>query len=65
MLEAAIITPLLLMLTFSIVDFGAIFYVYLAEGPQSDVKGNKAHIYTLYLKALHELFRKVQTSSGC
>jgi len=30
MLEAAIITPLLLMLTFSIVDFGAIFYVYLA-----------------------------------
>ena len=30
MLEAAIITPLLLLLTFSIVDFGAIFYVYLA-----------------------------------
>ena len=30
MLEAAIITPLLLLLTFSIVDFGALFYVYLA-----------------------------------
>jgi len=30
MIEAAIITPLLLMLTFSIVDFGAVFYVYLA-----------------------------------
>jgi hypothetical protein len=28
--EAAIITPLLLLLTFSIVDFGALFYVYLA-----------------------------------
>jgi Flp pilus assembly protein TadG len=30
MLEAAIITPLLLLLTFSIIDFGALFYVYLA-----------------------------------
>ena len=30
MMEAAIITPLLLLLTFSIVDFGAVFYVYLA-----------------------------------
>jgi len=30
MIEAAIITPLLLVLTFSIVDFGAVFYVYLA-----------------------------------
>ena len=30
MIEAAIITPLLLLLTFSIVDFGAVFYVYLA-----------------------------------
>ena len=30
MLEAAIITPLLLLLTLSIVDFGALFYVYLA-----------------------------------
>lgn len=29
-MEAAIITPLLLLLTFSIVDFGALFYVYLA-----------------------------------
>jgi uncharacterized membrane protein (UPF0127 family) len=29
-LEAAIITPLLLLLTLSIVDFGALFYVYLA-----------------------------------
>ena len=28
--EAAIITPLLLLLTFSIADFGALFYVYLA-----------------------------------
>jgi Flp pilus assembly protein TadG len=30
MLEAAIITPLLLLLTFSVVDFAALFYVYLA-----------------------------------
>jgi Flp pilus assembly protein TadG len=30
LLEAAIITPLLLLLTFSIVDFGSMFYVYLA-----------------------------------
>ena len=30
LLEAAIITPLMLLLTFSIVDFGALFYVYLA-----------------------------------
>ena len=29
-LEAAIVTPLLLLLTFAIVDFGAMFYVYLA-----------------------------------
>ena len=29
-LEAAIVTPLLLLLTFSIVDFGAMFYCYLA-----------------------------------
>jgi uncharacterized protein len=29
-LEAAILTPLLLLLTFSIADFGALFYVYLA-----------------------------------
>jgi Flp pilus assembly protein TadG len=28
--EAALITPLLLILTFSIVDFGALLYVYLA-----------------------------------
>ena len=28
--EAAIITPLLLLLTLSIVDFGVLFYVYLA-----------------------------------
>ena len=28
--EAAVITPLLLLLTFSIVDFAAMFYVYLA-----------------------------------
>jgi TadE-like protein len=30
MLEAAIITPLLLLLTFSIADFGGLFYAYLA-----------------------------------
>ena len=30
LVEAAIITPLLLLITFSIVDFGALFYVYLA-----------------------------------
>jgi Flp pilus assembly protein TadG len=30
LLEAAIITPLLLLLTFSIVDFGLLFYVHLA-----------------------------------
>jgi Flp pilus assembly protein TadG len=29
-LEAAIVTPLLLLLTFAIVDFGGLFYVYLA-----------------------------------
>ncbi|HLG57312.1 MAG TPA: TadE/TadG family type IV pilus assembly protein [Vicinamibacterales bacterium] len=30
LVEAAIITPLLLLLTFSIVDFASLFYVYLA-----------------------------------
>ena len=30
LIEAAIITPLLLLLTFAIVDFGCLFYVYLA-----------------------------------
>jgi len=30
LIEAAIITPLLLLLTFGIVDFGTMFYVYLA-----------------------------------
>ena len=30
LLETAIILPLLLLLTFSIIDFGALFYVYLA-----------------------------------
>ncbi len=30
LIEAAIITPLLLLLTFSIVDFASLFYVYLA-----------------------------------
>jgi hypothetical protein len=29
LIEAAIITPLLLLLTFAIVDFGSVFYVYL------------------------------------
>ena len=30
LIEAAIITPLLLLLTFSIVDFGSLLYIYLA-----------------------------------
>jgi len=30
LVEAAIITPLLLLLTFSIVDFGSVFYIYLS-----------------------------------
>jgi Flp pilus assembly protein TadG len=30
MVEAAIVTPLLLLLTFSVVDFASMFYVYLA-----------------------------------
>jgi Flp pilus assembly protein TadG len=30
LLEAALVTPLVLFLTFAIIDFGAIFYVYLA-----------------------------------
>lgn len=30
LIEAAIVTPLLLLLTFSIVDFGSLFYVYLS-----------------------------------
>jgi hypothetical protein len=30
LIEAAIITPLLLVLTFAIIDFGALFYVYLS-----------------------------------
>jgi TadE-like protein len=30
LLEAAIVTPLLLLLTFSIIDFASVFYVYLA-----------------------------------
>jgi Flp pilus assembly protein TadG len=30
MIEAAVITPLLLLLTFGIVEFGALFYVYLS-----------------------------------
>ena len=30
LVEAALITPLLMLLTFSIVDFGSIFYVYLS-----------------------------------
>lgn len=29
-LEAAVVTPLVLLLTFAIVDFGSLFYVYLA-----------------------------------
>jgi hypothetical protein len=30
MIEAALITPLLLLLTFAIIDFGGVFYAYLA-----------------------------------
>ena len=30
LVEAALITPLLLMLTFGIIDFASMFYVYLA-----------------------------------
>jgi len=30
LIEAALITPLLLLLTFAIIDFGAVFYAYLA-----------------------------------
>jgi Flp pilus assembly protein TadG len=30
LIEAALVTPLLLLLTFSIVDFGSLFYAYLA-----------------------------------
>ena len=30
MVEAAIITPLLLLLTFAVMDFGGLFYAYLA-----------------------------------
>jgi hypothetical protein len=30
MVEAAIVTPLLLLMTFSIIDFASVFYVYLA-----------------------------------
>jgi Flp pilus assembly protein TadG len=46
LIEAAIITPLLLLLTFSIVDFGSLFYVYLAlengvsEATRFGVTGN-------------------------
>jgi Flp pilus assembly protein TadG len=47
MIEAAIIAPLLLLLTFSIVDFASIFYVYLAlenglsQATRYAVTGNK------------------------
>src|SRR3954465_4604801 len=47
MIEAAIITPLLLLLTFSVVDFASIFYVYLAlenglsQATRFAVTGNK------------------------
>ena len=32
MVEAALVTPLLLFLTFAIIDFAIMFYVYLALG---------------------------------
>jgi Flp pilus assembly protein TadG len=46
MIEAAIVTPLLLLLTFSIVDFASVFYCYLAletgvsQGTRYAVTGN-------------------------
>jgi len=46
LLEAAIITPLLLLLTFSIADFGGLFYCYLAlengvsQATRSAITGN-------------------------
>ena len=48
MLEAAIVTPLLLLLTFSIIDFASLFYVYLAlengasQATRYGVTGNSA-----------------------
>lgn len=48
MLEAAIITPILLLLTFSIIDFASMFYVYLAlengaaQASRYAVTGNQA-----------------------
>jgi Flp pilus assembly protein TadG len=48
LVEAALITPLLLLLTFAIVDFSAIFYVYLAlengvsQATRFAVTGNQA-----------------------
>ena len=48
MLEAAIVTPLLLLLTFSIIDFASLFYVYLAiengasQATRYGVTGNTA-----------------------
>jgi hypothetical protein len=49
LVEAAIITPLLLVITFSIVDFGALFYVYLSlengvsQATRYAVTGNRAN----------------------
>ena len=46
-LETAIVTPLLLLLTFGVVDFGALFYGYLAlengvsQATRSAVTGNQ------------------------
>jgi hypothetical protein len=46
LIEAALVTPLLLLLTFSIADFGSLFYVYLAlengvsQATRSAVTGN-------------------------
>ena len=48
MIEAAIVTPLLLLLTFSIIDFASLFYVYLAlengasQATRYGVTGNTA-----------------------
>ena len=48
MLEAALVTPLLLLLTFSIIDFASLFYVYLAiengasQATRYGVTGNTA-----------------------
>ena len=45
--EAAIVTPLMLLLTFSIADFGSMFYVYLApeNGVEPESGGGRTGAY--------------------